>query len=63
MTTRPTYSNEFKIDTANLVLEQSYSIQEAADAVNVGLTAVRRWVKQLKAEHVRYYAQNYSAHN
>ena len=50
MKTRSTYSNEFKIDTANLVLKQGYSIQEAADAMNVGPTAVRRWAKQYEAE-------------
>ena len=50
MKTRSTYSNEFKIDTANLVLKQGYSIQEAAKAMNVGPTAVRRWAKQFEAE-------------
>jgi transposase len=50
MKTRSTYSNEFKIDTANLVLKQGYSIQEAADAMNVGPTAVRRWSKQYESE-------------
>jgi transposase len=50
MKIRSTYSNEFKIETANLVLNQGYSVQEAADAMNVGPTAVRRWAKQLEAE-------------
>jgi transposase len=50
MKARSTYSNEFKIDTANLVLKQGYSIQEAADAMNVGPTAVRRWAKQYESE-------------
>lgn len=58
MKTRSTYSNEFKIDTANLVLKQGYSIQEAADAMNVGPTAVRRWTKQYEAETFGITPQN-----
>jgi transposase len=50
MTSRRTFINKFKINAANLVLEQSYSIQEAANAVNAGPTAVRRWVNQFKTE-------------
>ena len=50
MTSRRIFTNEFKIDTANLVLKQGYSIQEAAKAMNVGPTAVRRWAKQFEAE-------------
>ena len=48
---RPTYSAEFKIDAAKLVLEQGYSITQACDAVGVGYTAMRRWVTQLKNEY------------
>jgi len=48
--TRPTYSAEFKLDAAKLVLDQGYTIQEAGDAVGVGYTAMRRWVAQLKQE-------------
>lgn len=47
---RRSYSLEFKRDSANLVLEQNYSITEACQAVGVGDTALRRWVKQLDAE-------------
>jgi len=32
------------------VLEQNYSITEACQAVGVGDTALRRWVKKLNAE-------------
>lgn len=47
---RRSYSLEFKRDSANLVLEQNYSITEACQAVGVGDTALRRWVNQLKDE-------------
>jgi transposase len=38
------------VDAANLVLEQGYSIPEAARSMGVGETALRRWVDQLKIE-------------
>ena len=50
MTQHPTYSPAFKQDAAELVLDKGYSTREACDAVGVGPTALRRWVKQLKAE-------------
>ncbi|WP_202865670.1 transposase, partial [Pseudoalteromonas sp. '520P1 No. 412'] len=34
----------------SLVLEQSYSIPEAARSLGVGETALRRWVRQLSDE-------------
>ena len=48
---RRTFSAEFKVDAANLVLEQGYSIPEAARSMGVGETALRRWVDQLKIEN------------
>lgn len=50
MKKNPSYSSEFKQDTAELVLDRGYTIQEASDAVGAGPTAIRRWVNQLKAE-------------
>ena len=47
---RRTYSAEFKLEAAKLVLDDQYSIQEAATAMNVGLSTMNRWVKQLKKE-------------
>lgn len=47
---RRTFSAEFKMDAANLVLDQGYSVPEAARSMNVGETALRRWVDQLKIE-------------
>lgn len=47
---RRTFSAEFKMDAASLVLDQGYSVPEAAHAMNVGETALRRWVDQLKIE-------------
>jgi transposase len=44
------YSEEFKIDAANLVIKQGYSTLEACKATGVGPTALRRWIRQLKQE-------------
>lgn len=48
--TRRYFSPEFKEESASLVIDQGYSIQQACDAIGVGPTAMRRWVHQLKAE-------------
>ena len=47
---RPTYSTEFKRDTAELVIKSGYTIAGASEATGAGYTAVRRWVNQLKGE-------------
>ena len=47
---RRTFSIEFKHETACLVLDQGYTIQQASEAVGVGATAIRRWVEQLASE-------------
>ncbi|WKD50559.1 IS3 family transposase [Microbulbifer spongiae] len=47
---RRSFSLEFKLDAARLVVDQGYSVPEAARSLDVGTTAIRRWVKQLEAE-------------
>ena len=47
-----TFSIEFKIESASLVVDQGYSISEASQAVGVSDSAMRKWVKQLKEERV-----------
>ena len=47
---RRTFSTEFKMESASLVLDQGYTIQDASRAVGVGNTAMRRWVSQLERE-------------
>ena len=47
---RRTFSSEFKVDAASLVLDQGYSVSEAARSLDIGDTALRRWVDQLKIE-------------
>ena len=48
--TRPTYSAEFKLEAAQLVVDDGYSVREAAEAMNVSKSAMDKWVRQLKKE-------------
>ena len=47
---RRSFSTEFKYEAAGLVLDQGYSIAETCRSLDVGETALRRWVDQLRAE-------------
>ena len=47
---RRTFSQEFKLDAANLVLKQGYSYRGAEDVTGVSNGALRNWVSQLKKE-------------
>ncbi|TKF74743.1 hypothetical protein FCV55_00585 [Vibrio sp. F13] len=47
---RRTFSTEFKLDAASLVLGQGCAIPETVNSMGVGETALRRWVDQLKVE-------------
>ena len=48
--TRPKFSPEFRLESAQLVVEQGYSVREAADAMNVGKSTMDKWVRQLRNE-------------
>ncbi|GAB1623215.1 hypothetical protein AAOGI_32650 [Agarivorans albus] len=48
--TRPTFSPEFKLESAQLVINQGYSVREAAEAMNVGKSTLDKWVRQLREE-------------
>ena len=47
---RPTFSPEFRLESSQLVVDQNYTIREAAKAMNVGISTMARWVTQLKQE-------------
>ena len=47
---RRSFTPEFKLEAASLVLDQGYSIAEARRSLGIGDTALRRWVDQLRAE-------------
>jgi len=50
--TRRTFSPEFKLEAAQLVVDQGYSMVEAAKAMNVSKSAMDKWVRQLKQERL-----------
>lgn len=47
---RRNFSPEFKRESAQLVLDQNYTVADAASAMDVGLSTMTRWVKQLRDE-------------
>ena len=48
--TRPTFSTEFRLEAAQLVVNQGRSIRDAAEAMGVGKSTMDKWVRQLRAE-------------
>lgn len=46
--TRRTFSAEFKLEAAELVLDQNYTVVEAAKGMGVGKSTMDKWVRQLK---------------
>ena len=44
------FSKEFKREAGSLILDQGYSVPEACKAMDVGRTAINRWVQQLQDE-------------
>lgn len=48
--TRQTFTQDFKLEAAQLVLDQNYSVREAASAMNIGKSTMDKWVRQLKDE-------------
>lgn len=48
--TRPTFRPEFRLEAAQLVVDQDYSIRAAAEAMNVSKSAIDNWVSQLRQE-------------
>jgi len=47
---RPNFNPEVHLDAAKLVLEQNYSVVEAAKAMGVGKSTMDKWVRQLRSE-------------
>lgn len=52
MKTRPkrNFSPECRLEAAQLVVDPNYSIRQAAEAMNVGLSTMDKWVRQLRQE-------------
>ncbi len=50
MSTRKTYTKEFKLDAVSLVLEQGYTKAEAARSLSINSNMLARWIKELDTE-------------
>ncbi len=57
--TRRNFSPEFRLEAAQLVLDQHYTVAAAATAMNVGKSTMHKWVRQLKNA---YLAAKYIQH-
>ena len=44
------FNADFKLEAAQLVVEQHYTIPEAAKAMGVGKSTMSKWVRQLRQE-------------
>lgn len=44
------FSPEFRLEAAQLVVDQNYTVREAAEAMNVGHSTMDKWVRQLRRE-------------
>jgi transposase len=47
---RRTFSPEFRLEAAQLVVDQGYTVREAASAMGVGHSTMDRWIAQLRQE-------------
>ena len=47
---KPNFSPEFRLETAQLVVDNGYTHQAAAKAMGVGYSTISKWVKQLREE-------------
>ncbi len=47
---RRTFNPEFKLECAQLVLDQGRTYKETCEAMGIGKTTLESWVRQLKAE-------------
>ena len=47
---RNQFTTEFKQECVNLVVNQGYSVVQAASAMQVGLSSMQHWVGQYKQE-------------
>ena len=48
--TRRTFNSEFKLESAQLVVDQGYTVKAASEAVGVGKSTLEYWIRQLKQE-------------
>ncbi|WP_133483604.1 MULTISPECIES: transposase [Halomonas] len=50
MTKKRNFSSEFRLEAAQLVVDQGYTVTAACDAMGVGKSTKEYWVRRLRAE-------------
>ncbi len=48
--TRKNFAPQFRLDAAQLVVDQGYTIKQASESMGVSKTSMENWVRQLKQE-------------
>ncbi|RXA97344.1 IS3 family transposase [Escherichia coli] len=48
--TKQTFTPEFRLECAQLIVDKGYSYRQASEAMNVGSTTLESWVRQLRRE-------------
>ncbi len=48
--TKRTFTPEFRLECAQLIVDKGYSYRQTSEAMNVGSTTLESWVRQLRRE-------------
>ncbi len=48
--TKRTFTPEFRLECAQLIVDKGYSYRQASESMNVGSTTLESWVRQLRRE-------------
>jgi len=57
MTKKRAFSPEFRLEAAQLVVDQGYTVKAACDAMGVGKSTMEYWVRKLRSERAGKSAQ------
>lgn len=50
MNTRKKYSKEYKLDAVSLVLDQDYTVTQAASSLGINRSVLQRWVREFQTD-------------
>jgi len=58
MTTRKTYSKEFKLDATSLVLDHGYTRADAGKSLDISAQMLGRWIKEYQTDEGQSFRGN-----
>lgn len=58
MTKKRNFSPEFRLEAAQLVVDQGYTLKAACEAMGVGKSTMEYWVRRLRAERAGHAPQS-----